>query len=168
LRFHPGCPWRGDTGRVEYVPCLLAAFRSIDDRAITGIHRIRVDQPKRWPKTDRRMLGVVRRAAVMTAPFVPRRLAAGEGVETCLAVRQLGLARDVWALGSVGAITFFPIIEVVRELLLIEEAGAASARAIGMCGERWRRAGRRVIVEQPPVGCPDHNDFVLQQRGRTR
>jgi len=34
------------------VPCLIAAFRAISD--VTGIHRIRVDEPERWPKTSRK------------------------------------------------------------------------------------------------------------------
>jgi putative DNA primase/helicase len=57
LRFHPKCPWRNEnTGRTDRIPCLIAAFRSIDDDIVTGIHRIRLDQPGRWPKTQRLML----------------------------------------------------------------------------------------------------------------
>ena len=60
LRFHPRTPWRNeDTGNTDRIPCLVAAFRSIDDDQITGIHRVRLDQPDRWPKTQRLMLGVV-------------------------------------------------------------------------------------------------------------
>jgi putative DNA primase/helicase len=83
LRFHPRCPWRDEnTGNTIFVPTLLAAFTSFDDGSVTAIHRIRVDQPHRWPKTSRMMLGAVRRAAVIldTADDM---LAIGEGVETC-------------------------------------------------------------------------------------
>src|SRR6516162_8756127 len=60
LRYHPAVPWRDEgTGLTFGVPALVAAFRSVDDGSITGVHRIRVDQPQRWPKTERRMLGVV-------------------------------------------------------------------------------------------------------------
>ena len=41
-----------DTGQTLRVPCLIAAFRAISD--VTGIHRIRVDEPERWPKTSRK------------------------------------------------------------------------------------------------------------------
>src|SRR5262249_43248727 len=65
LRYQPACPWRDeDTGATIFIPALIAAFRSIDDGAVTGIHRIRLDQPQRWPKAERRMLGAVQRAAV--------------------------------------------------------------------------------------------------------
>src|SRR5260370_25326496 len=48
LRFHPECPWRNEnTGHIDRIPCLIAAFRSIDDDIVTPIHRIRVDHPAR-------------------------------------------------------------------------------------------------------------------------
>src|SRR5262249_41040583 len=38
LRFHPRCAWRNEnTGTVEKVPALIAAFRSIDDDELTAI-----------------------------------------------------------------------------------------------------------------------------------
>ena len=65
-----------------------------------------------------------------------------------MAARQLGYA-PAWALGSVGAISFFPLIDGVRQLVILGERGDASARAIKFCGTRWRRAGRRVRVVMP-------------------
>jgi AAA domain len=93
---------------------LIAAFRSIDDDAVAAIHRIRLDQPQRWPKTDRRMLGVVHRAAVKLGPATDV-LHIGEGVETCMAARQLAYAPS-WALGSAGMIAHFPVIDDVTTL----------------------------------------------------
>src|SRR5262249_46339029 len=64
LRFHPACPWRNEsTGKTDRVPALIAAFRSIDDGTITAIHRIALNSD--GTKLDRRMLGIVHRAAVM-------------------------------------------------------------------------------------------------------
>jgi Toprim domain len=161
LRFHPECPWRNEsTGRTDRIPCLIAAFRSIDDNIITAIHRIRVDQPARWPKTDRRMLGVVHRAAVKLG-IAGDKLTIGEGVETCMAASQLGLG-PAWALGSVGSISFFPVNDAVSELTILAETGDPSARAIKICGRRWRRAGRRVLVSRSSVGA-DHNDILMQR-----
>jgi hypothetical protein len=34
-------------------PCRSRLRRSVDDGTITAIHRIRLDQPERWPKTER-------------------------------------------------------------------------------------------------------------------
>ena len=82
LRFHPRTPWRNEnSGQIDFIPCLIAAFTSIDDDMITAIHRIRLDQPERWPKADRRMQGIVHRAAVMLdRPEEDGELAIGEGV----------------------------------------------------------------------------------------
>jgi hypothetical protein len=162
LRFHPRCPWRNeDTGHIDRIQCLLAAFTSIDDGIITAVHRIRVDQPARWPKTDRRMLGVVHRSAVKLSSATAGALAIGEGVETSLAAMQLELG-PAWALGSVGAISFFPVIAGVSKLTILREAGVASARAVQICGRRWRRAGKRVFASRPTVGS-DHNDILMKR-----
>jgi putative DNA primase/helicase len=160
LRFHPRTPWRNEnTGKTDRVPALIAAFRSIDDGAITAVHRIRVDQPERWPKTERRMLGVVHRAAVMLDPIGPK-LAIGEGIETCMAARKLDI-RPAWALGSVGCISGFPVIDGVKHLVTLAEAGQGSREAIKFCGLRWRKAWRKVSVIVPPSGCSDLNDQLM-------
>jgi putative DNA primase/helicase len=87
LRFNPRTPWRNEnTGKTERISCMIAAFRSIDDGIITAVHRIRLDQPERWPKTERRMLGIVHGAAIMLDP-INNELAIGEGLETCMAAR---------------------------------------------------------------------------------
>jgi hypothetical protein len=162
LRFHPECPWRNEnTGHTDRIPCLIAAFRSIDDDIVTAIHRIRVDRPERWPKTDRLMLGVVRRAAVQLGAPADGKLAIGEGVETCLAAMAFGIG-PAWALGSVGTISFFPVLDGVSQLTILAEAGDASRRAVQICGRRWRRANRRVLVSRSEVGS-DHNDALMQQ-----
>jgi putative DNA primase/helicase len=159
LRFHPRCPWRNEnTGRTDLIPCMIAAFRSIDDGVVSAVHRIRVDQPARWPKTERRMLGVVHRTAIMFDPIGPK-LAIGEGVETAMAARKLGV-RPAWALGSTGGISGFPVINGVKQLTILGESGQASRDAIKFCGHRWRKAGRRVRVVMPDIGS-DLNDELM-------
>jgi Toprim domain-containing protein len=157
LRFHPACPWRNEnTGKTDRVPALIAAFRSIDSGTITAIHRIALNRD--GTKLDRRMFGVVYRAAVMLDPIGPD-LAIGEGIETCMAARQLGI-RPAWALGSVGNISGFPIIDGIKRLTVLGEVGQASADAIQFCGRRWCRAGRRVRVITPTMG-NDLNDELM-------
>jgi Toprim domain len=166
LRFHPRCPWRNDdAGRTEHIPVMLAAFRSIDCDDITAVHRIRLDQPQRWPKADRRMSGLVHRAAVKLDP-IGNTLMVGEGIETCMAARQLMSGGElerapVWALGSVGAISFFPVLEGVKRLIILGETGKASAEAIRICGRRWQHAGRRVQVLYSEIGS-DVNDALMR------
>jgi Toprim domain len=159
LRFHPRCPWRNEnTGKIDRVPALIAAFRSIDDDSIQAIHRIALNPDA--TKRGRMMLGPVRRAAVKLNQIVGDELVIGEGVETAVAARQLGIEGAVWALGSVGAITFFPVIPGVRLLTLLVEAGEASARATRICGVRWKRAGRRALTARSTVGS-DFNDALM-------
>jgi putative DNA primase/helicase len=168
LRYHPHCPWRNeDTGRTERIPVLLAAFRSIDDDDITAVHRIRLDQPQRWPKAGRRMLGLVHRAALKLNP-VATTLIIGEGVETCMAAGQCMANGDierapVWALGSVGAISFFPVLGGVKRLIILGESGEASAQAVRLCGQRWQHAGRRVQVLYSEIGS-DVNDALMMEK----
>jgi putative DNA primase/helicase len=168
LRFHPRCPWRNeDAGKTERIPALLAAFRLIESDDITAVHRIRLDQPQRWPKADRRMLGLVHRAAAKL-DLVATTLIIGEGVETCMAARQCMATGDIerapiWALGSVGAISFFPVLDGVRRLIILGESGEASAQAVRLCGQRWQRAGRRVQVLYSEIGS-DVNDALMMEK----
>jgi putative DNA primase/helicase len=167
LRYHARCPWRDEnTGNTDYVPALVAPFRSIDDDSITAIQRIalNVDGTKR----GRRMLGIVRRAAIKFDDIDPSGdLVVSEGIETGMAARQLGLG-PTWALGSVGAISFLPVINNVRTLTILGEAGEASARAIKFCTKRWRAAGRRVRIAMPDPGLSDFNDVLIAALKETR
>ena len=157
LRFHPACPWRNEnTGRTDRVPALIAAFRSIDDGTITAIQRVALDG--NGSKIERRMLGVVHRAAIMLDPVGPE-LVVGEGIETCMAARQLGIT-PTWALGSAVNITHFMVIDSVGRLTILGECDAASSAAVDLCGSRWRSAGRRVRVIMPTVGS-DLNDELM-------
>lgn len=160
LRFHQTCPWRNEnTGQTDRVPALIAAFRSIDDDSITAIHRIALNVD--GSKLGRRMLGVVYRAAVKL-DALGTELHIGEGVETCMAARQLG-HKPAWALGSVGAISFFSVLDGVKRLHILAEAGEASAESIRLCGTRWHGAGRRVRIIRPDPGCADLNDEVIMK-----
>lgn len=160
LRFHPRCPWRDEnTGRTVSLPAMIAAFRSIDDDTITAVHRIALNPD--GSKIGRRMLGVVHRAAVKLDP-AGADLFIGEGIETGIAARQMG-HRPVWALGSVGAISFFPVLPSVKRLLILGETGNANAEAARICGQRWQKAWRRVSLVRPQAGCDDLNTELMQK-----
>jgi putative DNA primase/helicase len=165
LRFHPRCPWRNEnTGKIDRVPALIVPFRSIDNDAITAVHRIALNSD--GTKLGRRMQGILHRVAIkLDAPS--DRLAIGEGLETCMAARQFGYT-PAWALGSDGGISFFPIVDGVNLLIILGEQGAASARAIKMCGTRWRKAGRRVRVVMPTPQFSDLNDVLIAEKRRER
>jgi hypothetical protein len=168
LRFHPACPWRNDSGTVNYVPVLVVPFRSIDNDTITAVHRVALNAD--GSKTERRMLGVVRRAAIkLDALSDSDALVIGEGVETSMAARQY-MAMDqiarmpVWATGSAGAISFFPLIDNVKKLFILGENndGGANARAIALCRTRSGKHGRKIAVIQPEQAFNDMNDALIE------
>jgi putative DNA primase/helicase len=158
LRFHPRCPWRNEsTGNTDRVPALIAAFRSIDDDAVTAVHRVALTSDAH--KIGRRMLGVVRRAVIKLDREVASELAIGEGIETCLSARLLGI-RPTWATGSVGMVAHFPLLPNIQTLRLLGENDSASERAVEVCGTRWHDAGRRVRVISPTFDRKDLNDAL--------
>lgn len=156
LRYHPHCPWESGTA-----PAMVAALRCVRTSEITGIHRTALTPDGR--KVSRRMLGVAVGAAVMldAEDVVASGLTIGEGIETCLAARQLGI-RPTWALGSVGAIAAFPVLDGIETLTVLAEndISGASARACKAVGSRWRSAGRSADSVKPKIGT-DMNDVLM-------
>jgi putative DNA primase/helicase len=158
LRFHSACPWRNN-GKVEFVAAMIVAFTSIAGDEIMGIHRIRLDQPKRWPKADRMMLGRVTGSAAKLDP-IGNCLVIGEGVETCIAARQLGL-RPIWALGSASGIANFLPVGGVEELVILGENDNGTNRSAALkCRQTWKEC-RVTIVN--PRRAKDMNDFVMEK-----
>jgi hypothetical protein len=157
LRFSPTAPWGNEHRR-----CLLAAYRNLCTNEITGLSRILVDEPQRWPKTQRKMLGVVRLAAAKLTP-VTDTVAIAEGVETALAANMLGYG-PAWALGSAGSVASLPVLPGIERLVLLQENNDTSRDAVERCGKRWMRAGRKVVrVKADPVH-DDLNDELLAKR----
>jgi hypothetical protein len=148
LRWHPGAG------------AMLALFRNIMTGEPQAVSRIFLDTHARRP--ERKFLGPVGGAAVMLDPFdeVLEGLHVGEGLETCMAGRQLHLC-PIWALGSAGEIERLPVLDGVECLTILEENDdVANARAIEICGTRWREAGREVLIVEPTFG-KDLNDTII-------
>jgi Toprim domain len=166
IRFHSTCPWRDDaTGKTIRVPAMIVAMRSIDTDQVTAVQRTRLSSEGK--KVDRRMLGVARGAAMKldVDRIVTNRLCVGEGVETCMSARQIGL-KPTWALGSAGAIAVFPALDGIKRLMVLAENDEASERATEMCAIRWYDAGCEVFINRPTSG-KDLND-ALQSMERSR
>jgi hypothetical protein len=140
------------------IGALVALFRNISTDAPQAVSRIflRRDGSKR----ERKFLGPVGGAAVKLDPddAVTMGLHVGEGIETCLAARQLGL-KPSWALGSTNNITGFPVLSGVECLTILAEHDQASQKATQACGTRWHAAGREVLINQPIAG-KDLNDAI--------
>lgn len=161
LRFHPACPWEG-----KKVACLIAAFRAIGTDQIAAIHRIRVDRPIFWPKTQRKMLGAVAGSAIKLGA-VGQTLCIGEGLETCLAARQLRLfdCASVWALGSAGNIEKFApsdaLKAVSRLAILGERDNGASVRAAQECRDLWNDV-QTFLMLPGAAEAKDFNDQLMR------
>ena len=151
LRWHPA------TGAV------VALFRNLHTAEPQAITRIYLTREGR--KIDRKFLGPVGGAAIMLDVFenVTFGLHVGEGVETCLAGRQLGF-KPAWALGSADAILTLPMLACVDVLTVFAETDktGANARAIDAVGARWVDAGREVLVVTPYSG-GDMNDALRRR-----
>ena len=151
IRFHPACPWRDEpTGKTIRVPAMIAAMRSIATDKITAVQRTRLSRDGR--KIERRMLGIAAGAAVKLDgdARLTNSLILGEGIETCMSARQIGL-RPTWAAASAGAIAAFPVLDGVERLMILAENDDASDRAIDACGGRWRMtpAARFSLIGRP-------------------
>jgi hypothetical protein len=137
---------------------MVALFRNITTGEPQAVSRTFLTPDAR--KIERKFFGPVGGAAIMIDPFdaVTTGLHIGEGIETCLAARSLGL-RPTWALGSAGAIAVFPILAGVECLTLLAEHDDASARAVNVCAARWHGAAREVFINRP-IGGKDLNDAL--------
>jgi hypothetical protein len=143
------------------IGAMVALFRNIATDEPQAVSRTYLDREGR--KLDRKFLGPVGGGAVKldAGDAVLGGLHIGEGIETCLAARQLGL-RPAWALGSAGAIATFPVVDGVECLTVLQEHDAASARAVETSAARWHAAGREVVINEP-VGTKDLNDAIRRR-----
>lgn len=150
LRFHPACPWAEGTA-----PAMVAPIRDVRTGGFIGLHRTALTPDGR--KLGRKIFGSATAGAVMLDGFaeVGSGLTVGEGIETCLAARQIGLA-PVWSLISTSNIGALPVLEGIEALTLLREVDTApnrpSERACGQAAERWYRAGRHVDLVFPRIG----------------
>jgi putative DNA primase/helicase len=144
LRWHPG------------IAAMIALFRNIQTNKPQAVSRTFLDRD--GGKIKRMFKGPVGGAAVKldADENVLNGLHVGEGVETCVAARQLGL-RPVWALGSKHAIGNFAVLSGVEALTILVEPDAAAE--VEACANRWHAAGREVSINRA-VGGKDLNDAV--------
>jgi hypothetical protein len=152
LRWHPGAN------------AMLALFRNIQTNEPQAISRTFLDHEARKDVTrapgGRKFLGPVKGAVIKldADEDVLGGLHIGEGIETCMAARMLGL-KPTWALGSADAIRAFPVLSGIECLSLLRERDDANARAADACADRWLEAGREVFDVNPIAG-NDINDSI--------
>jgi putative DNA primase/helicase len=162
IRFHVDCPFGG-----ERFPAMVSLVRNIRTDEPQAIQRTALSHDgiaiKRGGKTFRLTLGPIAGGAVKLDldEDVTQGLCIGEGVETCLAGRQMGL-QPVWALLGTSGLASFPVLPGIDGLHIFRERDAANERASWACGERWHMAGRDVAHVLSENG----NDLADELRGK--
>jgi putative DNA primase/helicase len=159
IRFHQACPFGSDR-----FPAMVCLVRNIVTNEPQGVHRTALAADgaavKRNGKTFRMSLGSIAGGAIKldSDEDVTQGLCIGEGVETALAGRQMGL-RPTWSAVNTGGIANFPVLLGIEGLHIFREndVNGASAKAVHTCGMRWHAAGRNVFVITPDIGT-DLND----------
>ena len=74
-----------------------------------------------------------------------------EGVETGLGLLMAGLA-PVWCCGGAGNLARFPVLRGIECVTVATDADEPGRRAAAAVAERWRAAGREVVIVAPPIG----------------
>jgi hypothetical protein len=154
LRFHPRCYYRPDEhSPTETWPAMIAAVTVLGGR-ITGAHRTWLD-PRRRDKapldTPRRAMGELLGNAVRFGT-VGEVMAAGEGIETVLSVRQVLPDMPMMAALSAAhlAAILFPL--TLRRLYVLRDNDPAGDGAHASLVERASAAGIEAIVISPQLG----------------
>ncbi|MET3411650.1 toprim domain-containing protein [Methylobacterium sp. 1030] len=167
LRFHPNCPFAG--GRT---PAMVALVRNIVTNQPQAIHRSALSHEGRKVEVDgkdRLALGSIRGGAVKLTPDeeVTTCLGIAEGVETALSFRRLPEfgASPVWSVLNAGGITSFPVLPGIECLWIAVDNDPAGRGASELCADRWRRAGREVLLVHPTGDGADLNDIPEVRHG---
>lgn len=167
LRFHPRCYYRPNDddvpGTPGAFPALLASVT--DDNGVhTGTHRTWLNPAcaaKANVASPRRAMGNILGNAIRFGQCGDV-MAAGEGIETLLSVREALLALPLAAATSsshLAAILFPPDL---RRLYVVRDRDAAGDAAYGILTERAQAAGIDLLPLMPVLG--DFNDD-LQRDG---
>lgn len=154
LHFHPRCYYRPDEhSPTETWPAMIAAVTDLDGK-ITGAHRTWLD-PRQRDKapidTPRRAMGDLLGNAVRFG-IGSEVMAAGEGIETVLSLRQV--LPDMPMLAALSAAHLAAILfpDTLRRLYIVRDNDPAGDGARNSLIERANAAGIEAIVISPELG----------------
>ncbi len=153
LHYHPRCYYRPDEhSPTETWPAMIAAVTALDGK-ITGAHRTWLD-PRRRDKapidTPRRAMGHLLGNAVRFG-IGGEVMAAGEGIETVLSLRQV--LPDMPMLAALSAAHLAAILfpDTLRRLYIVRDNDPAGDGARDSLLERANAAGIEAIVISPEL-----------------
>ena len=162
LRFHPRCWYRGDpdnpADRVRDAwPALIASVRDGGGK-LTGAHRTWLvpDGSDKAPvSTPRRAMGQLLGHSVRFG-VADDVMAAGEGIETMLSLRQVAPALPLVAALSANHLAALELPSTLRRLYLVRDDDAAGHGAVGALSDRATAAGIETLTLDASLG--DLND----------
>ncbi|NOW48824.1 hypothetical protein FHW96_005014 [Novosphingobium sp. SG751A] len=154
LHFHPRCYYRPDEqSPTETWPAMIAAVTDLDGK-ITGAHRTWLD-PRRRDKapidTPRRAMGDLLGNAVHFG-LGGEVMAAGEGIETVLSLRQVLPEMPMLAALSAAHLAAILFPDTLRRLYIVRDNDPAGDGARDSLIERANAVGIEAIVISPELG----------------
>ncbi|AHI24910.1 hypothetical protein H845_965 [Komagataeibacter xylinus E25] len=158
LRFHPDCYYRADADSpTETWPAMIAAVTDLEDR-VTGVHRTwlaRHGRCKAPVEMPRRAMGDLLGNAVRfgTTSDV---LAAGEGIETVLSLREVMPDLPLAACLSSAHLAAMAFPPTLRRLYVLRDDDPAGDHAVTTLVARTQEAGIECLVLSPRLA--DFND----------
>jgi hypothetical protein len=165
FRWHPSAyPIDKDTR----CGCLVAAFTDINSGKLRAIHRTAI---KDHAKIGCKYLGPKAGSVLRLDPEAGPTLTIAEGLETALAVKQLG-AGPTCCVGDAEGMASLPVVSGVERLIVAVDhdrpgpSGYAGQRAAAACAMRWAAAGRTVDLLFDPTPGNDLADFGRVERQR--
>lgn len=161
IRFHPHCYYRSHSHAPrETWPAMIAAVTDLDG-AITGVHRtwLAPDGTAKAPlESPRRAMGALLGHAVRFGSVCDV-LAAGEGIETMLALRTVLPRMPMMAALSAAHLAAISFPAALRRLYIARDNDPAGDRAMAVLRDRARAAGIEAIGLSPRLG--DFNEDLL-------
>jgi hypothetical protein len=166
LRFHPRCYYRGDEHDPDdrardAWPALIASVRD-GDGTLTGVHRTWLDPSgttKAPVSTSRRAMGHLLGHGVRFG-MGGEVMAAGEGVETMLSLRQIMPTMTVVAGLSANHLAALLLPDGLRRLYIARDDDPAGRIAVGKLSTRAREVGIEALILDAALG--DLNDDLRQ------
>ena len=154
LRFHPNCYWRPeDDGTTETWPAMIAAVTDLDGR-ITGAHRTWLapdGSGKAAVDPPRKAMGDLLGHAVRFGDAQDV-MAAGEGIETILSLRQASPIMPMVSALSAGHLTAILFPPHLRRLYIVRDNDPAGDSARDSLVDRAHEVGIEAITLSPMMG----------------
>lgn len=158
LRFHPNCYYRGEgEDQTETWPAMIAAVTDLDGK-VTGVHRTwlaRDGSGKAPVDTQRKAMGELLGRAVRFG-VAKEVMAAGEGIETVLSLRQALPKMTMVAALSAGHLAALHFPAQLRRLYIVRDNDPAGDGARDSLIARAHEADIEALTLSPMAG--DFND----------